>query len=101
MTHHPEHGYVPVAGGYYGAVSPGMGAGAAMAGDGRAAEGVGQTRASTAQAQTIHQDAVTTYLQNAGLAQDTVLENAAKRDQAEKEYDEAVEAHTREQVAIY
>ncbi|MEX0715732.1 MAG: hypothetical protein WD066_04060 [Planctomycetaceae bacterium] len=106
MTYHPEHGYVPVVGGYggfggYGAVSPGMGAGVAMAGFGQAAAGVGQGRVYTAQAQDIHQQAVAGYLQNVGLAQDTALETSAKRDQATQQHREASDAHVREQVALY
>lgn len=107
LTYHPQLGYVPVpvggygGYGYYGAITPGMGAGFALAGYGQAAAGVGQARVSTAQAQVIHQQAVGSYLQNVGVAEDTLLDVTAKRAQAAQQHREELSAHTQEQIAAY
>ncbi|MBX3440595.1 MAG: hypothetical protein KF861_24100, partial [Planctomycetaceae bacterium] len=111
-TYDPEHGYVPLGlapspfggygyGGYGAAATPGMSAGAAMAGFGQAAQGVGQLHVSNAQASEIHQQAVSQYLQNVGQAQDTVLKYAAQKDQATQARNDAEKEHEKAQIALY
>jgi hypothetical protein len=105
-AYHPGYGYtrVGVYGGYgaYGgattaAQGAGVGVGAAEAGYGQAAAGVGQYQIEHAQAERIHQQAVTQYYQNENLAR----ENYEQRQQAQQQQLEADEAADRQRVAAY
>ncbi len=108
-TYHPEHGYVPVAGGYggygYGGGAlpntPAAGAGVLAAGRGQEAAGVGQMHLSNAQAAGAFEQARTQYLQNQGLEMQTIQQNASVRRQADDAFQARMLQQEQAQVALY
>lgn len=104
-AYHPEYGYRRVGigyGGLYGgattaAQGAGVGLGAAEAGLGREAEGIGQYQVEHAQAEQIHQQAVTQYYRNLGVAR----ENYEEQQQFQEQQKEAADAAARQRVADY
>lgn len=111
-TYHPEHGYVPVGrygyggyGGYGGAMSAqegaGIGYGVAATGLGNLASSVGQMHEANAQAEVTHQQAVTSYLQNKNLAQQTTIEMADRRRKAANDQIARMRQEEQQRIATY
>jgi hypothetical protein len=106
-----ERGYVPVPGGYgpaaygYGLGAYGYGASTAAEGAGiglgQAAEGLGQMHLSNAQAAGAYEDAVNQFLQNKGLAMQTVQQNASERHAADEQWQAKMKEQARAQSALH
>lgn len=113
-VYHPDHGYVPFSGGYggggyglgyYGGWGGGMtvaaGQGMAAAGYGQAAADIGKMNLYNSEAQINHQAAVSDYLKNVGVAQETAIETTQRREQWEQQRSEEHRKQSLAQQALY